>query len=85
MIEALPQRYRQVARRIIALLRLAVLFRRGRRADALPRLQLDADGQRLRLSLPRGWLHQHPLTQADLLQEQAPMAELGLTLEIVPV
>ena len=85
MIEALPQRYRQVAGQIIALLRLAVLFRRGRRADALPRLQLDANGQRLRLSLPRGWLHQHPLTQADLMQEQAPMAELGLTLEIVPV
>jgi exopolyphosphatase/guanosine-5'-triphosphate,3'-diphosphate pyrophosphatase len=79
---ALPQRYRRLARHITALLRLAVLFRRGRRAESLPPLKLTATSRRLRLSLPRSWLEQHPLTEADLEQEHAPMAELGLTLDV---
>jgi len=79
---ALPQRYRQLARHITALLRLAVLFRRARRAESLPTMRLAATSQRLRLTLPAAWLEQHPLTEADLEQEQAPMGELGLTLEL---
>jgi exopolyphosphatase/guanosine-5'-triphosphate,3'-diphosphate pyrophosphatase len=79
---ALPQRYRQLARQITALLRLAVLFRRARRAESLPPLRLAATSQRLRLQLPSGWLEQHPLSEADLAQEMAPMGELGLTLEV---
>lgn len=79
---ALPQRYRQLARQITALLRLAVLFRRARRAESLPPLRLAATSQRLRLALPAAWLEQHPLSQADLEQEQDPMGELGLALEL---
>lgn len=82
---ALPQRYRQLARRITALLRLAVLFRRARRAESLPPLRLAATSQRLRLQLPSGWLEQHPLSEADLAQEVAPMGELGLALEVAAV
>ena len=82
LISVLPQRYRSLARHITALLRLAVLFRRGRRPESLPPLKLSATSHRLRLAIPAGWLDQHPLTEADLEQEQGPMAELGLTLEI---
>lgn len=82
VIAALPQRYRQLARHITALLRLAVLFRRARRAESLPPMRLTATRQRLRLALPGEWLDQHPLSEADLQHEQAPMAELGLALEI---
>ncbi|KRE89657.1 exopolyphosphatase [Frateuria sp. Soil773] len=82
LISALPQRYRSVARHITALLRLAVLFRRARRAESLPPMKLTATSQRLKLALPAAWLEQHPLSEADLEQEQAPMAELGLTLEL---
>ncbi|MHA6204033.1 Ppx/GppA phosphatase family protein [Dyella soli] len=81
---ALPQRYRQLARYITALLRLAVLFRRARRAESLPQMQLAATTQRMRLVLPSAWLEQHPLSEADLEQEQAPMNELGLLLEVHP-
>jgi exopolyphosphatase/guanosine-5'-triphosphate,3'-diphosphate pyrophosphatase len=81
---ALPQRYRLLARYITALLRLAVLFRRARRAESLPQLRLAATSQRLRLTLPAAWLDQHPLSEADLEQEQAPMNELGLLLEVHP-
>jgi exopolyphosphatase/guanosine-5'-triphosphate,3'-diphosphate pyrophosphatase len=82
VIAALPQRYRQLARYITALLRLAVLFRRARRAESLPPMRLDANSKALRLKLPAAWFEQHPLSEADLQQEQAPMAELGLKLEL---
>ena len=82
VIATLPQRYRQLARYTTALLRLAVLFRRGRRAESLPPMKLAATRQRLRLGLPAAWLEQHPLSEADLQQEQAPMGELGLELEL---
>jgi len=82
VIAALPQRYRQLARYITSLLRLAVLLRRGRRAESLPPMKLAATRQRLRLGLPASWLEQHPLSEADLQQEQAPMGELGVELEL---
>jgi len=82
VIMALPQRYRQLARYTTALLRVAVLFRRARRAESLPPMRLAANSKSLRLSLPIAWLEQHPLSEADLQQEQAPMAELGLRLEL---
>ena len=82
LISVLPQRYRALARHVTALLRLAVLFRRARRTESLPPLELGATSHRLRLAIPGGWLDAHPLTGADLEQEQGPMAELGLTLEI---
>jgi len=82
LISALPQRYRLIARQITALLRLAVLFRRARRAESLPALRLAATRQRLRLALPAAWLEQHPLTEADLEQERGPMSDLGFTLAL---
>ncbi|MEP6898248.1 MAG: Ppx/GppA phosphatase family protein [Rhodanobacter sp.] len=82
VIAALPQRYRQLARYITALLRLAVLFRRARRAESLPSMRLGANSKTLRLKLPVAWFEQHPLSESDLQQEQSPMAELGLKLEL---
>lgn len=82
VITALPQRYRSLSRQITALLRLAVLFRRARRAESLPQMRLAASSKSLRISLPASWLDQHPLTAADLQQEQTPMAELGVKLDI---
>lgn len=82
LVRALPQRHRELARHVTALLRLAVLFRRARRAESLPPMTLRATRHRLHLELPVAWINQHPLTQADLLQEHLPMAELGLKLEL---
>lgn len=82
LLTTLPQRYRQLARFTTALLRLAVLFRRARRAESLPQMRLAASGKALRLTVPLSWLSQHPLTEEDLKQEQSPMAELGLKLDI---
>ncbi len=79
---ALPPRFRVFARRITALLRLAVLLRRARRSEPIPALELQVVGERLQLSLPAGWLHAHPLTITDLDLERALLAELGLKLEL---
>jgi exopolyphosphatase/guanosine-5'-triphosphate,3'-diphosphate pyrophosphatase len=82
-IGALPLRYQALARHLTALLRLATLFCRARRTEALPPVRLHAHDQHLHLTLPDDWLRQHPLTEADLAQERAPMHALGLTLNVV--
>ena len=54
---------------LIVLVRLAVLLHRGRTRVALPPVRLAAKGQSLEMRLPRGWLGEHALTRADLVQE----------------
>jgi exopolyphosphatase/guanosine-5'-triphosphate,3'-diphosphate pyrophosphatase len=45
-------------------------------------MKLTASSKSLRLTLPLVWFEQHPLSEADLQQEQSPMAELGVKLDI---
>ena len=82
LIRKLPKRYRQLARRLTALLRLAVLLRRVRREQKLPTLRLIARKNRLILHMPAAWLKRHPLTAADLEREHPFMSELGIGLEL---
>lgn len=72
-------------KRCLALLRLAAVLHRGRNDEPLPAIRLEAQGRELRMSFPRGWLTQHPLTWADLRQEKAflEMLQLRLRLKIV--
>jgi len=66
--------------RLCVLLRLAVLFQRGRE-DILPTdYSLHADADRLVLSLPRPWVREHPLTWADLEQERVYLQSTGVEL-----
>jgi exopolyphosphatase/guanosine-5'-triphosphate,3'-diphosphate pyrophosphatase len=81
-IEALPERLRGPIRRLTALLRLAALLERARTTEALPLLRLVAEDRTLRLSLPSGWLDQHPLTRADLEQERDYFKILDLKLQV---
>jgi exopolyphosphatase/guanosine-5'-triphosphate,3'-diphosphate pyrophosphatase len=80
LFKALPTRYRVPGRRLTAVLRLAVLLRRARRQQKLPRMQLKARAETLRLSLPQAWLDAHPLTDTDLAREVSTMRELGIKL-----
>ncbi len=59
-----------------------MLFRRARRAESLPQMKLAATSKSLRLTLPLTWFEQHPLSEADLQQEQSPITELGVKLDI---
>ncbi len=77
---ALPKASARPARRLCALLRLAVVLHRGRSSEPLPAITLHVDGQRLQLLFPAGWLAAHPLTRADLQIEAAMLSKAGFAL-----
>jgi exopolyphosphatase/guanosine-5'-triphosphate,3'-diphosphate pyrophosphatase len=77
---ALPVAREQEALRLCVLLRLAVCLMRGRSPRPLPAVKLKAGPRRLRVVFPRGWLARHPLTRADLVNEDAVWRSAGLML-----
>ena len=80
--DALPDRLLNSARRLAALLRLAVLLHRAHEADPIPQLDARADGNNLTLTLSRRWLDMRPLVLADLEGEPEDMAGLGIVLSL---
>lgn len=81
-LEALPLALRRRVARLVVLLRLAVLLHRARSTTPVPRLVLTPGDGRLAVRFPRGWLRRHPLTLADLEQEQEFLAALPLRLQV---
>ena len=79
--DALPDRLLLSARRKAAVLRMAVLLHRSHESDALPPLQLQADGATLRLVLPEAWVASRALLRADLADERKGMSGLGIDFE----
>ena len=69
--------------RLAVLLRLAVVLRRNRSGEPLPRITLQADGNRLKMSIPPEWLNAHPLTRLDLEQESDFLESVPLRLEVI--
>ena len=68
--ELLPPELRTTAKRLCALLRLAILLNRSRNPDIVPLPLLTASGDELALTFDDEWLAAHPLVQADLDREQ---------------
>ena len=68
-IKALPVESQSLTQHLTVLLRLAMVFNRGRSVDGDTPLTLAATSKELQVTLPKGWLAEHPLTEADLLQE----------------
>lgn len=81
-VEELPARLRPACRRLLALLRLAVVFCRARSDRDTPDFSLEADGASLRLSLPEGWMAAHPLTAEGLKTERGELAGIGIEFEL---
>ena len=79
--DALPERLLTPARRLTALLRLAVLLHRSHDPDPIVQLQLHASDNELTLSLAPEHLATRPLLLADLLAERDASASLGLRFE----
>lgn len=73
-----------VLTRLCILLRLAVVMHRGRHGGPLPkyRLTVEGDGKTLRLEFPDGWLDDHALTRADLMQEATLLRPSGIKLKL---
>ena len=64
---AVPPR---VAEHLCRLLRLAIIFASRRRDDLLPDITIAAQGEKLVLTLPQGWLASHPLG-AELIEQES--------------
>jgi len=78
--EELPSKLVTPAKRSAIILRLAVLFHRGR-GDRFPGVErFFARGQDIELHFKDGWLADNPLTEADLVQEQTWLRNIGIKL-----
>jgi exopolyphosphatase/guanosine-5'-triphosphate,3'-diphosphate pyrophosphatase len=72
----------RIAERLIVILRLAVLLNRNRGGIRPPRTTLTSRGQVITATLQLRSFRRHPLTEADLLQEQELLQAGGLALRI---
>ena len=68
--------------RLAILLRIAVIFHRGRKTDKLPVITLAADNKIITLCIAKKWLHQHPLTHADIETEMRYLQDIDYHLEL---
>lgn len=79
--ESLPPLMRLSALRVSLLLRLAAVLNHSRK-EFVPPLFLEAEVRTLTVKFPPGWLADHPLTEAGLLEEVELWPKLGLVLEV---
>jgi exopolyphosphatase / guanosine-5'-triphosphate,3'-diphosphate pyrophosphatase len=78
VFETFPPHERQMATRLCIVLRLAVLLHRNRNDAPLPVLTTFKNN--LKLTFPPDWLNKHPLSQADLENEQSYLESVGFHL-----
>ena len=79
--ERLPASIVTPAKRLAVILRVAVLLHRTRSTPLPQGLSASAKGGQLKLSFPDKWLLEHPLTAADLEQEQRWLSLVGIDLK----
>ena len=82
LIETFPKEQAAALIDLCVLLRLAVLFKYASPLDGMPDLQLRAVSGTYCLRFPKDWLNRHPLTTAELEQEQQYLAQAGLHLTL---
>jgi exopolyphosphatase/guanosine-5'-triphosphate,3'-diphosphate pyrophosphatase len=73
----------QLALQLAVLLRLAVRLHRTRSSRPLPKISLTLAGDELTMRFPPGWLDEHPLRRADLVDEATLLTAIGLTLTVL--
>ena len=71
---------------LCVLLRLAVVLHRGRSENALPAFWVAPTGDgEIRLTFPKRWLAEHPLTRLDLEQESEYLGVIPLKLAVASI
>lgn len=73
--------WNETARQLAVILRLAVVLNRSRHNVPHPEIRIEGDERRVLLRFPERWLHEHPLTMADLQQEAEYLRSAGIRLE----
>ncbi len=71
------------AKRVLRLLRLAVLLSHRRNPALEPNFRLESDGDKLTLTLDSQWLEQNPLTAAELEIEANRQTDIGWPLSVM--
>lgn len=61
---------------------LAIIFASRRRDDLVPEMTLQANHELLTLTLPQGWLTQHPLGKEIIAQESQWQSYVHWPLEV---
>jgi len=79
--EVAPAR-QKIAMQLSRLLRLAVTLNHSRGAHPVPVPEVIANGDELTLTMPEGWLAEHPLTARDLCAEATAQKNSGFELNI---
>jgi exopolyphosphatase/guanosine-5'-triphosphate,3'-diphosphate pyrophosphatase len=77
LFKALPKRTRKLAKQLSLLLRLSVILHRNRSGKPIPKILVTAENKSIAITFPQGWLDKHPLTYADLTQEEKYLANIG--------
>lgn len=80
LFDAIPDSRRLKIARMVALLRLAVLFKHVETLETLPEFKVIARGSTLTLAFPDGWRESHPLTSWEINDSRSIMSRLGVTL-----
>lgn len=81
-IKALPDEIQASTRWLIIILRLALVFNRGRSKSEHADLRLKGLEKGAKITFTADWLEAHPLTEQDLLQEQIYLAQVKLKLKL---
>lgn len=71
--------------RLVVLLRLAVLLNRSRAPDQEMPVSIAARSSKITLRYPPGWLHDNPLTRADLASERRFLKIIGMRMRVEAV
>ncbi|MFV0574277.1 MAG: guanosine-5'-triphosphate,3'-diphosphate diphosphatase [Vibrio sp.] len=85
-LTSLPEQHAlsgQSSKRLLRLLRLAVLLTHRRSTNLQPEFSLSADGDKLILEMNSEWLTNNPLTQAELEIEANRQTDIGWPLTIL--
>jgi exopolyphosphatase/guanosine-5'-triphosphate,3'-diphosphate pyrophosphatase len=79
-----PEATAEALLRLCVLLRIAVRLQRTRSPRPLPRFELQVGPDGLLIRAPAAWLDKHPLTSADLEEEDALVSGSGIRLRVEP-
>ncbi len=82
LIDQLPTRWQQQAMYMIVILRIAVLIHRDRVPKTLPEIKVQDEDGVLSIRFDKKWLEDHPLTVAELEQEQNYLKALSVKVKI---
>ena len=82
LVDQLPGGWQNQAMHMIVILRFAVLINRDRVAKKIPPVKINKNAGCVEIVLAQKWLKKHPLTVAELKQEEGFLQALGINVKI---